>query len=149
MTTPADVGLIGLAVMGQNLVLNLADHGHRVAVHNRTTSVTDEFLAGAAAEGGAIVGHADLADFVAGLARPRKIILLVKAGAAVDAVLEGLVPLVDTGDIVIDAGNSLYTDTERRVVEMAEHGVRYVGAGVSGGEQGARHGPSMMPGPGR
>jgi 6-phosphogluconate dehydrogenase len=146
MTTPADVGLIGLAVMGQNLVLNLADHGHRVAVHNRTTSVTDEFLAGAAAEGGAIVGHADLADFVAGLARPRKIILLVKAGAAVDAVLEGLVPLVDTGDIVIDAGNSLYTDTERRVVEMAEHGVRYVGAGVSGGEQGARHGPSIMPG---
>jgi 6-phosphogluconate dehydrogenase len=145
MSTPADVGLIGLAVMGQNLVLNLADHGYSVAVYNRTTSVTDEFLAGEAADK-AITGHEQLADFVAGLTIPRRIILLVKAGSAVDAVLSDLVPLLETGDIVIDGGNSLYSDTERRVKETAAHGVRYVGAGVSGGEEGARNGPSIMPG---
>jgi 6-phosphogluconate dehydrogenase len=145
MDTPADVGLIGLAVMGQNLVLNLADHGHRVAVYNRTTSVTEEFLAGGAA-GKAVAGHTELKDFVAGLAVPRRIILLVKAGAPVDAVLGSLVPLLDGGDIVIDGGNSLYSDTERRATEMASHGIRFVGAGVSGGEEGARNGPSIMPG---
>ncbi|MEX2280819.1 MAG: decarboxylating NADP(+)-dependent phosphogluconate dehydrogenase [Acidimicrobiia bacterium] len=145
MDTPSDVGLIGLAVMGQNLVLNLADHGHRVAVYNRTTSVTDEFLVGEA-QSKSIVGHAELKDFVADLARPRRIILLVKAGAAVDAVLGGLTPLLEPGDIVIDGGNSLYTDTERRALEMAALGIRFVGAGVSGGEEGARNGPSIMPG---
>ena len=144
-TTPADVGLVGLAVMGQNLVLNLADHGYRVAVYNRTTSVTEEFLGGPAA-GRQIFGHAVMEDFVAGLARPRRIILLVKAGAAVDAVLGQLTPLLDQGDIVIDGGNSLYTDTARRYEELAVHGIRYVGAGVSGGEEGARYGPSIMPG---
>ncbi|HVR31725.1 MAG TPA: decarboxylating NADP(+)-dependent phosphogluconate dehydrogenase [Acidimicrobiia bacterium] len=145
MDTPADVGMIGLAVMGQNLVLNLADHGHRVAVYNRTTSVTEDFMAGSAA-GKNIVGHADLVDLVAGLSTPRTIILLVKAGGAVDAVLGDLAPLLSPGDIVIDGGNSLYTDTERRCREMAERGLRYVGAGVSGGEEGARNGPSIMPG---
>ena len=145
MSTPADVGLIGLAVMGQNLVLNLADHGHSVAVHNRTTSVTDEFLIGEAA-GKSITGHGELGDFVADLSSPRRIILLVKAGSAVDAVLSDLLPLLDDGDIVIDGGNSLYSDTERRVKEAAAVGVRYVGAGVSGGEEGARNGPSIMPG---
>ncbi|HSJ27710.1 MAG TPA: decarboxylating NADP(+)-dependent phosphogluconate dehydrogenase [Acidimicrobiia bacterium] len=145
METPADVGLIGLAVMGQNLVLNLADHGHRVAVYNRTTSVTESFLEQAAA-GREIVGHPELADLVEGLAVPRKVILLVKAGSAVDAVLGDLAPLLSPGDIVIDGGNSLYTDTERRYREMAERGLLYVGAGVSGGEEGARYGPSIMPG---
>ena len=145
MSTPADVGLIGLAVMGQNLVLNLADRGHSVAVYNRTTSVTDEFLAGEAA-GKPIIGHDELADFVADLRTPRRIILLVKAGSAVDAVLSDLVPLLESGDIVIDGGNSLFSDTERRVKETADRGVRYVGAGVSGGEEGARNGPSIMPG---
>ncbi|MEX2653832.1 MAG: decarboxylating NADP(+)-dependent phosphogluconate dehydrogenase [Acidimicrobiia bacterium] len=145
MDTPSDIGLIGLAVMGQNLVLNLADHGHRVAVYNRTTSVTEEFLAGEA-QSKSIVGHAELKDFVADLARPRRIILLVKAGAAVDAVLGGLTPQLEPGDIVIDGGNSLYTDTERRALEMATLGIRFVGAGVSGGEEGARNGPSIMPG---
>ncbi len=145
MTRSADVGLIGLAVMGQNLVLNLADHDYRVAVYNRTTSVTDDFLAGEAA-GEPIEGHADLVSFVAGLERPRKVILLVKAGAPVDAVLGQLTPLLEEGDIVIDGGNSLYTDTERRVEELAALGLHFVGAGVSGGEEGARNGPSIMPG---
>ncbi|MFP5332123.1 MAG: decarboxylating NADP(+)-dependent phosphogluconate dehydrogenase [Acidimicrobiia bacterium] len=142
---PADVGLIGLAVMGQNLVLNLADHGYRVAVYNRTTAVTDDFLAGEAA-GRPIVGHAELEDFVRGLTRPRRIILLVKAGTAVDAVLDQLTPLLDAGDIVVDGGNSLYTDTARRHARLQGAKLRYVGAGVSGGEEGARHGPSIMPG---
>jgi 6-phosphogluconate dehydrogenase len=145
MTSHADVGLIGLAVMGQNLVLNLADHGHRVAVYNRTTSVTDDFLAGEAA-GKDIEGHENLESFVKGISRPRRIILLVKAGAPVDAVLGELTPLLDEGDIVIDGGNSLYSDTERRCAETAAAGIRFVGAGVSGGEDGARHGPSIMPG---
>jgi 6-phosphogluconate dehydrogenase len=145
MSTPADVGLIGLAVMGQNLVLNLADSGYSVAVYNRTTSVTDEFLAGEAADK-AITGHEELEALVGALSIPRRIILLVKAGSAVDAVLSDLVPLLDAGDIVIDGGNSLYRDTERRVQEAAAQGVRFVGAGVSGGEEGARNGPSIMPG---
>jgi 6-phosphogluconate dehydrogenase len=145
METPADVGLVGLAVMGQNLVLNLADRDHRVAVYNRTTSVTESFVEGSAA-GREIAGYAELADLVDGLSSPRKVILLVKAGAAVDAVLGDLAPLLAPGDIVIDGGNSLYTDTERRCREMAERGLLYVGAGVSGGEEGARHGPSIMPG---
>ena len=141
----ADVGLIGLAVMGQNLVLNLADHGYTVAVYNRTTSVTEEFVAGSAA-GRSVVGHADLESFVAGLERPRRIILLVKAGAAVDAVIGQLSPLLDQGDIVIDGGNSLHSDTARRHEQLAAMGIRYVGSGVSGGEEGARYGPSIMPG---
>jgi 6-phosphogluconate dehydrogenase len=145
MAHGGDIGLVGLAVMGQNLVLNMDDHGFRVVVYNRTTSVADEFLAGAAA-GTRIRVAATLEDLVAALERPRRVMLMVKAGEAVDVVLGQLVPLLEPGDIVIDGGNSLYTDTARRIATMAEHGVLFVGMGVSGGEEGARHGPSIMPG---
>jgi 6-phosphogluconate dehydrogenase len=142
---PADVGLIGLAVMGQNLVLNMADHGFSVAVHNRTAAVADAFVAGPAA-GRAITAHHDVAALVGALSRPRRVVLMVKAGAAVDAVLDQLVPLLEPGDVVVDGGNSRHTDTERRVADLAARGLRFVGAGVSGGEEGARTGPSIMPG---
>jgi 6-phosphogluconate dehydrogenase len=141
----ADIGLIGLAVMGQNLVLNMSDHGLAVAVHNRTATVTDDFIAGPAA-GRDIRGHAQLEDLVADLTTPRRVMLMVKAGSVVDAVIDQLTPLLDEGDVIIDGGNSLFTDTARRVDELAAHGIRYVGAGVSGGEEGARNGPSIMPG---
>lgn len=142
---PADVGIIGLAVMGQNLALNMSDHGFSVLAHNRTAERTREFLAGPAA-GHAITGAEDLAGFAAGLAVPRRIILMVKAGAPVDATLDALVPLLDPGDVVVDGGNSHHADTARRVAAMAEHGILFVGTGISGGEEGARHGPSIMPG---
>ncbi len=148
-TTGADIGLIGLAVMGQNLVLNMADNGFRVAAYNRTTATTDEFAAGPAAEhvkNSQIIPTSSLEELVGALAAPRKVMLMVKAGSVVDYVIEDLVPLLDEGDIIIDGGNSLYSDTERRVTELAEKGLRYVGAGVSGGELGARFGPSIMPG---
>ena len=145
MGTGADVGLIGLAVMGQNLVLNLADHGYSIAVYNRTTSTTEEFLDRASAEQD-VRGTETLEELVGALSLPRKIILLVKAGPVVDAVIDDLVPLLDEGDIVIDGGNSLHTDTSRRLEALEEHGLRYVGSGISGGEEGARHGPSIMPG---
>jgi 6-phosphogluconate dehydrogenase len=145
MEQPADIGLIGLAVMGQNLVLNMADHGYTVAVYNRTTRVTDDFLAAEAA-GAPVVGAATIDELVGLLARPRRVMLMVKAGTPVDAVIDDLVPLLEPGDIIIDGGNSLYTDTDRRVGLLEEHGIFYVGAGVSGGEEGARHGPSIMPG---
>jgi 6-phosphogluconate dehydrogenase len=140
----SDFGLIGLAVMGQNLVLNVESRGFTVSVYNRTAAVTDEFVA--AHPGKKLVGAHSLAAFVASLARPRKVMVMVKAGAAVDAVLEQLTPLLDAGDIIIDGGNSLYRDTERRDTEMAAQSLRFVGAGVSGGEEGARKGPSIMPG---
>jgi 6-phosphogluconate dehydrogenase len=143
--TPADLGLIGLAVMGQNLALNFTDHGYTVAVYNRTTSVTDEFVAGPAA-GHTIVGCPDLERFVAAIARPRRIVLMVKAGSVVDAVIDQLRPLLDDGDIIIDGGNSLFSDSQRRVDELAADGLLFVGSGVSGGEEGARNGPSIMPG---
>ena len=142
---PADVALVGLAVMGQNLALNLSDHGSTVAVYNRTTSVTDAFLAGAAA-GKAIVGCQELAQMVASLKRPRRIGVMVRAGQPVDGLVAELVPLLEHGDIVVDCGNSHYVDTERRVRELGAHGVHFVGSGVSGGEEGARRGPSIMPG---
>ena len=141
----ADIGLIGLAVMGQNLVLNMVDHGYRVAVYNRTRQKTDAFLEGPA-QGRPIVGAATLEALVASLERPRRVMLMVQAGRAVDAVLEQLTPLLDAGDIIIDGGNSYYEDTIRRERSAAEHGLHYLGAGVSGGEEGARHGPSIMPG---
>lgn len=144
MNERSDFGLIGLAVMGQNLVLNIESRGFRVSVYNRTPAVTDEFVA--AHPGKRLVGCRTLQDFVASLARPRRIQLMVKAGAPVDALLGQLVPLLDEGDIVIDGGNSLYTDTERRDAALAAQGLRFVGAGVSGGEEGARKGPSIMPG---
>jgi 6-phosphogluconate dehydrogenase len=139
-----DFGLIGLAVMGQNLVLNIESRGWHVAVYNRSGEVTDDFVA--RHRGRRIEGAKTLEAFVAGLKRPRKVMLMVKAGAAVDAVIAQLVPLLERDDIVIDGGNSLYTDTERRDAELAAKGLRYVGAGVSGGEEGARKGPSIMPG---
>ena len=145
MTSRADLGFIGLAVMGQNLVLNLDDHGYRVAVYNRTGSVTDEFLQGPAAGRNIIACHT-LDELVAALDRPRKVMLMIQAGPAVDTVISRLVPLLDPGDVVIDGGNSLSTDTIRRTRELAEQGLLFIGTGISGGEEGARHGPSLMPG---
>ena len=144
MTAQSDFGLIGLAVMGQNLVLNVESRGFRVSVFNRTDSVTQAFVA--RHPGKALVACSTLADFVASLKTPRKVQLMVQAGAAVDAVIEQLLPLLDEGDIVIDGGNSLYTDTERRDASLSAKGLRFVGAGISGGEEGARKGPSIMPG---
>jgi 6-phosphogluconate dehydrogenase len=146
MTDPAaDLGVIGLAVMGQNLVLNLSDHGHRVAAFNRTHQRTKDFIEGAASDR-EIFGAEDLETFVAMLERPRMVLLMIKAGQPVDAQIDALLPLLDRGDIIIDGGNSLYTDSERRCVSLAEKGIHFVGAGISGGEEGARNGPSIMPG---
>jgi 6-phosphogluconate dehydrogenase len=144
MNDLSDFGLVGLAVMGQNLVLNVESRGFRVSVYNRTTSVTHDFVA--QNPGRRLAGFDTLADFVTSLKRPRKLQLMVQAGAAVDAVIEQLLPLLDEGDIVIDGGNSLYTDTERRDAYLSAKGLRFVGAGISGGEEGARKGPSIMPG---
>ncbi len=142
----ADVGLIGLAVMGQNLALNIADHGYRVAVYNRTTTVTEKFLSQHPDTPGGLVGAAALPDFVSALTKPRKIIVLVKAGPPVDAIVEQLLGAgVESEDIVVDCGNSQWTDTIRREKQYAA-GCRFFGSGVSGGELGARFGPSMMPG---
>ena len=140
----SDFGLIGLAVMGQNLVLNVESRGFRVSVFNRTMEKTDEFVA--AHPDKRIVGFDTLEAFVQSLARPRKIQIMVKAGAPVDQVIEQLIPLLDADDIVIDGGNSLYADTERRDATLAGKGLRFIGAGVSGGEEGARKGPAIMPG---
>ena len=144
MSADCHIGLIGLAVMGQNLVLNIESRGFRVAVYNRTVSVTQDFVS--RHPGLALVGAETLEAFVSRLARPRRVLVMVQAGAPVDAVLEQLLPLLERDDIVVDCGNSLYTDTERRDAWMAQHGLRFVGAGVSGGEEGARKGPSIMPG---
>ena len=141
----ADIGLIGLAVMGQNLVLNMNDHGFKVAVYNRTTSKVDEFLEGPAKDTH-VVGTHSLQELVDSLKSPRKIMLMVKAGAVVDQYIDDLVPLLSAGDIIIDGGNSLFTDTSRRTLYLQEKGLLYIGTGVSGGEEGARHGPSIMPG---
>jgi len=140
----SDFGLIGLAVMGQNLVLNVESRGFQVSVYNRTTSTTEEFVA--AHPDKKLVGCATLEEFVESLASPRKIQIMVKAGAPVDAVIESLIPLLDPNDIIIDGGNSLYTDTIRREAYLSEKGFRFIGAGVSGGEEGALKGPSIMPG---
>ncbi len=144
MTASCDFGLIGLAVMGQNLVLNIESRGFTVAVYNRSGDVTDAFVA--AQRGKHLRGTRSLDAFVASLKRPRKVMLMVKAGQAVDAVIAQLVPLLEEGDIVIDGGNSLYSDTGRRSTALAARGLHFVGAGVSGGEEGARKGPSIMPG---
>ena len=141
----ADIGLVGLAVMGQNLVLNMDDHGFTVAVFNRSTDKVDDFLAGPAA-GSRVIGTHSIEALVDSLATPRKVMLMVKAGEVVDHYIEQLLPLLDAGDIIIDGGNSLFTDTERRVRELKQRNIAFVGAGVSGGEEGARHGPSIMPG---
>lgn len=141
----ADIGLIGLAVMGQNLALNMNDHGYTVAVFNRTTSKVDDFLAGPA-NGTHIIGTHSLEELFKSLKKPRRIMLMVKAGAPVDEFIEHLLPHLEKGDIVIDGGNSLFTDTERRVKTLAAKGIIFIGTGISGGEEGARHGPSIMPG---
>jgi 6-phosphogluconate dehydrogenase len=144
MKDKSDIGLIGLAVMGQNLVLNIESRGFQVSVFNRTGATTREFVARHPRK--QLVDAQTLPDFVASLTVPRRIMLMVQAGAAVDAVIEQLIPLLAPGDIVIDGGNSLYTDTERRDAWLADKGLRFVGAGVSGGEEGARKGPAIMPG---
>ena len=141
----SDIGLIGLAVMGENLVLNMESKGFTVSVYNRTTSVTQK-LAETRGKGKNIVPCLSLEEFVHSLARPRKIMIMVKAGAPVDAVITQLLPLLEKGDCIIDGGNSLYTDTIRREAELKDKGIFFVGAGVSGGEEGALHGPSIMPG---
>jgi 6-phosphogluconate dehydrogenase len=141
----ADIGLIGLAVMGQNLVMNMADHGYTVAVFNRTTSVVDDFVAGPA-RGMSIIGAHSLEELVSLLKRPRRVMMLVKAGQPVDDFIEKLIPLLEPGDIIIDGGNSNYEDTIRRTGYIESKGLLFIGTGVSGGEEGARHGPSIMPG---
>ncbi len=138
-------GLIGLAVMGQNLVLNIADHGFTVSVYNRTAEKTDEFMSGEA-RGKKITAAYSLREFVSSLEPPRIVQIMVKAGSAVDSVIAELKPLLEAGDIIIDGGNSYFPDTERRTKELEPTGLCYIGMGVSGGEEGARFGPSLMPG---
>jgi len=140
-----DIGLIGLAVMGQNLVLNINDHGYKVAVFNRTVSKVDDFLANEA-KGTQVVGAHSIAELATLLKCPRRIMLMVKAGDAVDHTIDLVLPHLEPGDILIDGGNSLFTDTNRRTKDLAAKGILFIGAGVSGGEEGARLGPSIMPG---
>ena len=142
----SDIGLIGLAVMGQNLALNIADHGFQISVFNRTTEKTDKFVAENPDTPGGVVGTKTLEEFAQSISKPRKIIILVQAGKPTDAVIDGLVPLLEAGDIVIDGGNALWTDTIRREKTLRDKGLRFIGSGVSGGEEGARFGPSLMPG---
>ena len=140
-----DTGLIGLAVMGENLALNMESKGFSVAVFNRTTEVTEKFASGRAT-GKNIQPTRTMEEFVAALKRPRKAMIMVKAGAPVDAVIGQLAPLLEKGDVIIDGGNSLFTDTQRRGKELEDKGIHFVGMGVSGGEEGALKGPSLMPG---
>ncbi|KAG6031764.1 phosphogluconate dehydrogenase (decarboxylating) gnd1 [Claviceps citrina] len=141
----ADLGLIGLAVMGQNLILNMADHGFTICAFNRTVSKVDRFLENEA-KGKSIVGAHTVEEFVSKLKTPRRVMLLVQAGQAVDDWIEKLLPLLEQGDIIIDGGNSHFPDSNRRTKYLAGKGLRFVGSGVSGGEEGARYGPSIMPG---
>ncbi len=141
----ADIGLIGLAVMGQNIVLNMDDHGYTVAVFNRTVSKVDEFLSQEAA-GTKVIGTHSIQELCAVLKRPRRVMLLVKAGGPVDEFIEALLPHLEPGDVIIDGGNSHFPDTIRRTKYLESKGLLYIGTGVSGGEEGARHGPSIMPG---
>jgi len=143
-TKLAQVGLVGLGVMGQNLVLNMEDHGFTVAVWNRDGRVTDAFLSKNPNK--KLQPYKELKDFVASLERPRRILIMVTAGPAVDAVMNTVKPLLDPGDVVLDCGNSWFKDTQRREAEMVKEGFTFIGMGVSGGEEGARHGPSLMPG---
>jgi len=145
MDKKSNIGLIGLAVMGQNLVLNLSDHGFSVSVFNRTFEKTKEFLDGGA-KGRNIFGYEKMKDFVSSLAKPRKIILLVKAGSAVTDTINEILPFLEKGDLIIDGGNSYFKDTQKRFNELEGKGVHFIGMGVSGGEEGARFGPSLMPG---
>jgi 6-phosphogluconate dehydrogenase len=141
----ADIGLIGLAVMGQNLVLNMNDHGFTVAVFNRTVSKVDDFLA-SGAKGTKVIGTHSLEELVSTLKKPRRVMLMIQAGKPVDDFIELLIPHLEKGDILIDGGNSNYNDTIRRTAYVESKGLLYIGTGVSGGEEGARRGPSIMPG---
>jgi len=145
MTQQCDIGLIGLAVMGQNLILNMADHGYKVAAYNRTISRVEEFLAGPA-QNRPIVGCRSLEEFVENLSKPRIAMLMVKAGDPVKQTVQQLAPLLEPGDIIIDGGNSCFLDTEEQIKELHSSGILYMGIGISGGEEGARYGPSIMPG---
>ena len=140
-----DIGVIGLAVMGQNLILNMNDHGFKVIAYNRTTSKVDDFLNGSAKDTD-IEGAYSIEELVQKLKRPRKVMLMVKAGEVVDLFIDQLVPHLEEGDIIIDGGNSHFPDSNRRVKSLQEKGIHFIGAGVSGGEEGARFGPSIMPG---
>jgi 6-phosphogluconate dehydrogenase len=144
-TATADIGLIGLAVMGENLVLNMESHGYTVAVFNRTTSKVDRFVNGRG-RGKRIIGAHAPGELIAALKRPRRIMIMVKAGPAVDEVIGELVPLLEPGDILIDGGNTHYPDTTRRTRDLQDQGILFIGTGVSGGEEGALKGPSIMPG---
>jgi 6-phosphogluconate dehydrogenase len=144
--THSDIGLIGLAVMGQNLALNIADHGFRISVFNRTVEKTDKFVAENPNTPGGLIGTKTMQEFVSSLAKPRKAVILVQAGKGTDAVIDGLAALFEPGDIIIDGGNALWTDTIRREKALREKGLRFIGSGVSGGEEGARFGPALMPG---
>jgi 6-phosphogluconate dehydrogenase len=144
-TATCDIGLVGLAVMGQNLVLNMNDHGFKVAVYNRTTSKVEDFLKDEA-KGTQVVGTHSLEELVQALKRPRRVMFMVKAGNTVDQMIEQLLPYLEKGDIIIDGGNSHFPDTNRRTKALAEKGILFIGTGVSGGEEGARKGPSIMPG---
>ncbi|PCI77797.1 phosphogluconate dehydrogenase (NADP(+)-dependent, decarboxylating) [Candidatus Aerophobetes bacterium] len=141
----ADIGLIGLAVMGQNLVLNMNDNGYKVVVFNRTVAKVDAFLEGAA-KGTEVIGAHSLEEFIKTLKRPRKVMLMIRAGSSVDDMIEECLPYLEKGDIIIDGGNSHFPDTQRRYEMLESKGMHFLGAGVSGGEEGARHGPSIMPG---
>src|SRR5881396_3332906 len=145
MEPQADIALIGLAVMGQNLILNMNDHGFTVVAYNRTVSKVDDFLA-KEANGTKVLGAHSIEEMVAQLKRPRRVMMLVKAGKPVDELIEQLLPHLEPGDIIIDGGNSLFEDTNRRVKYLESKGLLYIGTGVSGGEEGARRGPSIMPG---
>src|SRR5215213_3672151 len=141
----AQIGVTGLAVMGRNLARNFARHGHRVAIHNRSYARTESLVAEAGSEG-TFVPAQTMAEFVASLEKPRRVLIMVKAGPGTDAVIDELIPLLEEGDIVIDAGNAHFPDTIRREAELKSHGLHFVGTGVSGGEEGALNGPSIMPG---
>src|SRR5437016_358045 len=145
MTMQSDIGLIGLAVMGENLVLNMESKGFSVAVFNRTTAVTEKFAA-TRGKGKKITPTKTIEEFIGALNRPRKVMMMIKAGKPVDQVIGEVVPLLEKGDVLIDGGNSLFTDTQRRFKELEAKGIHYIGCGVSGGEEGALKGPSLMPG---
>src|SRR3989454_2331900 len=145
MEPKADIALIGLAVMGQNLILNMNDHGFTVVAYNRTVSKVDDFLNNEA-KGSSVIGAHSLEEMVGLLKKPRRVMLMVKAGPPVDEFIEHLLPHLEAGDIIIDGGNSLFEDTIRRTKYVESKGLLCIGTGVSGGEEGARHGPSIMPG---
>lgn len=145
MNTLSDIGLIGLAVMGENLVLNMESKGFRVTVYNRTIKRVDDFISGRAS-GKNITGAHSVEELVKSLSRPRKVMIMIKAGSAVDEMIETLIPYLEPGDIIIDGGNTHFPDTNRRTLYVEGKGLLYIGTGVSGGEEGALHGPSIMPG---